>query len=214
VSDLPQDEQLGFDIEVDEESTAEHAHAPAAEEPEAVTAEASVDPEGDESDGDEDDVDADADGDASGDDDDGGSRIARLDWDGDSVDASDALLDRAYAYGMYVNLGRALPDVRDGLKPVQRRIVHAMDELGGRAGRPYQKSALTVGHVIGNYHPHGDSAVYDAMVRETAVRFTGGAEYKDSSRHYYEIAHQEYLRAIERDLQRLESMSGALVSAR
>ena len=66
---------------------------------------------------------------------------------------------------MYVNLGRALPDVRDGLKPVQRRIVHAMDELGGRAGRPYQKSALTVGHVIGNYHPHGDSAVYDAMVR-------------------------------------------------
>ena len=66
---------------------------------------------------------------------------------------------------MYVNLGRALPDVRDGLKPVQRRIIHAMDELGGRAGRPYQKSALTVGHVIGNYHPHGDSAVYDAMVR-------------------------------------------------
>ena len=56
-------------------------------------------------------------------------------------------------------------DVRDGLKPVQRRIIHAMDELGARAGRPYQKSALTVGHVIGNYHPHGDSAVYDAMVR-------------------------------------------------
>ncbi len=48
---------------------------------------------------------------------------------------------------------------------MQRRIIHAMDELGGRAGRPYQKSALTVGHVIGNYHPHGDSAVYDAMVR-------------------------------------------------
>ena len=68
-------------------------------------------------------------------------------------------------YAMSVIVGRALPDARDGLKPVQRRIIHAMDELGGRAGRPYQKSALTVGHVIGNYHPHGDSAVYDAMVR-------------------------------------------------
>jgi DNA gyrase subunit A len=166
VSDEPQDEQLGFDIEVDEESTAEHAHAPATEEPAAVVADASVDAEVDEPDGGDEDGEG-GDGDASGDDDDddGGSRIARLDWDGDSVDASDALLDRAYAYGMYVNLGRALPDVRDGLKPVQRRIVHAMDELGGRAGRPYQKSALTVGHVIGNYHPHGDSAVYDAMVR-------------------------------------------------
>jgi DNA gyrase subunit A len=166
VSDEPQDEQLGFDIEVDEESTAEHTHAPATEEPAAVVADASVDAEGDEPDGGDEDGEG-GEGDASGDDDDddGGSRIARLDWDGDSVDASDALLDRAYAYGMYVNLGRALPDVRDGLKPVQRRIVHAMDELGGRAGRPYQKSALTVGHVIGNYHPHGDSAVYDAMVR-------------------------------------------------
>ena len=166
MSDAPQDEQLGFDIEVDEESTAEHAHAPAAEEPAAVVADASVDAEVDEPDGGDEDGEG-GEGDASGDDDDddGGSRIARLDWDGDSVDASDALLDRAYAYGMYVNLGRALPDVRDGLKPVQRRIVHAMDELGGRAGRPYQKSALTVGHVIGNYHPHGDSAVYDAMVR-------------------------------------------------
>lgn len=166
MSDAPQDEQLGFDIEVDEESTAEHAHAPATEEPAAVVADASVDAEGDEPDGGDEDGEG-GEGDASGDDDDddGGSRIARLDWDGDSVDASDALLDRAYAYGMYVNLGRALPDVRDGLKPVQRRIVHAMDELGGRAGRPYQKSALTVGHVIGNYHPHGDSAVYDAMVR-------------------------------------------------
>jgi DNA gyrase subunit A len=55
--------------------------------------------------------------------------------------------------------------VRDGLKPVQRRIVFAMDEIGARAGRAYVKSALTVGQVIGNYHPHGDGAVYDAMVR-------------------------------------------------
>jgi DNA gyrase/topoisomerase IV subunit A len=110
-------------------------------------------------------VEAEADGDDGDDGDDGGPSMARLEWEGDRVDASDALLERALAYGMYVNLGRALPDVRDGLKPVQRRIIHAMDELGARAGRPFQKSALTVGHVIGNYHPHGDSAVYDAMVR-------------------------------------------------
>ena len=110
-------------------------------------------------------VEVDAAADDGGDDDGDGGGIARLDWEGDAIDASDALLERALSYGMYVNLGRALPDVRDGLKPVQRRIIHAMDELGARAGRPYQKSALTVGHVIGNYHPHGDSAVYDAMVR-------------------------------------------------
>jgi DNA gyrase subunit A len=66
---------------------------------------------------------------------------------------------------MYVNKGRALPDIRDGLKPVQRRIVYSMDEIGARAGRSYVKSAQVVGHVIGNYHPHGDGAVYDAMVR-------------------------------------------------
>jgi DNA gyrase subunit A len=100
-----------------------------------------------------------------GDGDDGSDRVVHLAWDGDTVDASDAMRDRALAYGMYVNKGRALPDVRDGLKPVQRRIVFAMDEIGARAGRAYVKSALTVGQVIGNYHPHGDGAVYDAMVR-------------------------------------------------
>ena len=62
-------------------------------------------------------------------------------WDGDVVDAAEAMLDRALAYGMYVNKGRALPDIRDGLKPVQRRILHSMDEIGARAGRPYVKSA-------------------------------------------------------------------------
>ena len=60
---------------------------------------------------------------------------------------------------------RAIPDVRDGLKPVQRRIIVAMDDLGLRSDRKYSKSAKTVGTVIGNYHPHGDTAVYDAMVR-------------------------------------------------
>ena len=135
-----------------------------------------------------DDRDVEAPAEGGGDDD---RRIARLDWDGDSIDASDALLERAYAYGMYVNLGRALPDVRDGLKPVQRRIIHAMDELGGRAGRPYQKSALTVGHVIGNYHPHGDSAVYDAMVR-MAQNFVLNVPLVDGQGNWGSVGPKEY----------------------
>jgi DNA gyrase subunit A len=68
-------------------------------------------------------------------------------------------------YAMSVIVGRALPDVRDGLKPVQRRILYAMHELGNEYGKPYKKSARIVGDVIGKYHPHGDSAVYDALVR-------------------------------------------------
>ncbi|MCP4132799.1 MAG: DNA gyrase subunit A [bacterium] len=68
-------------------------------------------------------------------------------------------------YSMSVIVGRALPDVRDGLKPVHRRILHAMNERAWRSDRPYVKSAKIVGEVIGNYHPHGDSAVYDTMVR-------------------------------------------------
>jgi DNA gyrase subunit A len=86
-------------------------------------------------------------------------------WDGEQVDYSDAMLTRGRSYGSYVNTARALPDVRDGLKPVQRRIIVAMDDLGNRSDRRYSKSAKTVGHVIGTYHPHGDTAVYDAMVR-------------------------------------------------
>src|SRR5690554_4069756 len=68
-------------------------------------------------------------------------------------------------YAMSVIVSRALPDVRDGLKPVHRRILHAMNELGMTADKPYKKSARIVGDVIGKYHPHGDAAVYDAMVR-------------------------------------------------
>ena len=68
-------------------------------------------------------------------------------------------------YAMSVIVGRALPDVRDGLKPVHRRILHAMNVRAWRSDRPYVKSAKIVGEVIGNYHPHGDAAVYDAMVR-------------------------------------------------
>ena len=67
-------------------------------------------------------------------------------------------------YAMYVILDRALPNVGDGLKPVQRRILYAMSELGLDATSKYKKSARTVGDVIGKFHPHGDSAAYEAMV--------------------------------------------------
>src|SRR5688572_15875185 len=68
-------------------------------------------------------------------------------------------------YAMSVIIGRALPDVRDGLKPVHRRVLFAMQDLGNVYNRPYKKSARIVGDVIGKYHPHGDAAVYDTMVR-------------------------------------------------
>ena len=68
-------------------------------------------------------------------------------------------------YAMSVIIGRALPDVRDGLKPVHRRVLWAMNELGNTYNKPYKKSARIVGDVIGKYHPHGDTAVYDTIVR-------------------------------------------------
>ncbi|MBX3346471.1 MAG: DNA gyrase subunit A [Nitrospira sp.] len=68
-------------------------------------------------------------------------------------------------YAMSVIVGRALPDVRDGLKPVHRRILHGMNEMGLASNRPYRKSAKIVGEIMGNYHPHGDSAIYDTLVR-------------------------------------------------
>jgi DNA gyrase subunit A len=68
-------------------------------------------------------------------------------------------------YAMSVIIGRALPDVRDGLKPVHRRILYGMYEQGNTAGRAYKKSARIVGDVMGKYHPHGDTAIYDAVVR-------------------------------------------------
>lgn len=75
------------------------------------------------------------------------------------------LKDAYLSYAMSVIVGRALPDVRDGLKPVHRRIIFAMHELGNSYSKAYKKSARTVGDVIGKYHPHGDTAVYDALVR-------------------------------------------------
>src|SRR6266508_3650732 len=68
-------------------------------------------------------------------------------------------------YAMSVIVGRALPDARDGLKPVHRRVLYAMWVNGNRAGRPYVKCANIVGRVMGDYHPHGDTAIYDTLVR-------------------------------------------------
>ena len=68
-------------------------------------------------------------------------------------------------YAMSVIVGRALPDVRDGLKPVHRRILYGMHSLGITPDKPHKKSARIVGEVMGKYHPHGDSSIYDAMVK-------------------------------------------------
>ena len=81
------------------------------------------------------------------------------------VNIEDELKQSYLDYAMSVIIGRALPDVRDGLKPVHRRVLFAMHELGNDWNKPYKKSARVVGDVIGKYHPHGDSAVYDTIVR-------------------------------------------------
>ena len=81
------------------------------------------------------------------------------------VNLEDEMRQSYLDYAMSVIVGRALPDVRDGLKPVHRRILHAMRELGNDWNKSYKKSARVVGDVIGKYHPHGDNAVYDALVR-------------------------------------------------
>lgn len=77
----------------------------------------------------------------------------------------DVVGDRFGRYSKYIIQDRAIPDVRDGLKPVQRRILYAMYDAGNTPDKPYRKSAKTVGDVMGNYHPHGDSSIYDGMVR-------------------------------------------------
>ena len=83
----------------------------------------------------------------------------------EKVDIEDSIKTSYLDYSMSVIIGRALPDARDGLKPVHRRILYAMNDLGVGSKSPYKKSARIVGDVIGKYHPHGDTAVYDALVR-------------------------------------------------
>jgi DNA gyrase subunit A len=82
-----------------------------------------------------------------------------------NVEIESEMQDSYLSYAMSVIIGRALPDIRDGLKPVHRRILYAMQDMGMRSNSPYKKSARIVGEVLGKYHPHGDTAVYDAMVR-------------------------------------------------
>ncbi len=82
-----------------------------------------------------------------------------------SVDINSEMREAYLQYSMSVIVGRALPDVRDGLKPVHRRVLYAMKDLGNTHDKPFKKSARVVGDVIGKYHPHGDIAVYDTMVR-------------------------------------------------
>ena len=81
------------------------------------------------------------------------------------VNIEDEMRSSYIDYAMTVIVSRALPDVRDGLKPVHRRILYAMNDTGMRPNSPYRKSARLVGEVLGKYHPHGDTSVYDAMVR-------------------------------------------------
>src|SRR5437016_2478732 len=81
------------------------------------------------------------------------------------IDIDREMQDAYLDYAMSVIVARALPDARDGLKPVQRRILYAMYDMGLRADSSYKKSARIVGEVLGKYHPHGDSAVYEAMAR-------------------------------------------------
>jgi DNA gyrase subunit A len=91
------------------------------------------------------------------------------------VKIEDELKQSYMDYAMSVIVGRALPDVRDGLKPVHRRVLFAMNELNNDWNKAYKKSARVVGDVIGKYHPHGDSAVYDTIVRmaqDFSLRYT------------------------------------------
>ena len=91
------------------------------------------------------------------------------------LNIEDELKKSFISYAMAVIVTRALPDVRDGLKPVHRRILYSVNEMGITPDKPYRKSARIVGDVLGKYHPHGDTSVYDAMVRlaqDFSIRYT------------------------------------------
>jgi DNA gyrase subunit A len=86
-------------------------------------------------------------------------------YSGPSIDITAEMKTSFIDYAMSVIISRAIPDLRDGLKPVHRRILFAMHETNNTHDKPYRKSARPVGDVMGQYHPHGDSAIYDALVR-------------------------------------------------
>ncbi len=117
-------------------------------------------------------------------------------------------------YSMSVIVGRALPDVRDGLKPVHRRVLYGMSELGNNSNKPYKKSARIVGEVMGKYHPHGDKAIYDTMVRmaqDWAMRYkmidgqgNFGSEDGDppAAMRYTEVRMQKFAEAMLEDIEK------------
>ena len=91
------------------------------------------------------------------------------------VSIEDEIRDSYMTYAMSVIVSRALPDVRDGLKPVHRRILYSMSEMGLRSDKPFKKCGRIVGDVLGKFHPHGDQSIYDALVRlaqEFSMRYT------------------------------------------
>jgi len=92
---------------------------------------------------------------------------ARAEWHGPQIDIAQEMKTAYLDYAMSVIVARAIPDLRDGLKPVHRRILHAMNETGNTHDKPYRKSSRPVADTMGKYHPHGDSAIYDALVRMT-----------------------------------------------
>ena len=92
-----------------------------------------------------------------------GEKPQRPEYHGPNVDIVDEMKTAYLDYAMSVIVSRAIPDLRDGLKPVHRRILYAMHETSNGHDKPYRKSARPVGDVMGKYHPHGDSAIYDAM---------------------------------------------------
>ena len=94
-----------------------------------------------------------------------GTTPDRPTWHGPQIDISAEMKTAYLDYAMSVIVSRAIPDLRDGLKPVHRRILFAMQESGNTHDKSYRKSARPVGDTMGKYHPHGDSAIYDALVR-------------------------------------------------
>ncbi|MDB5658260.1 MAG: gyrase subunit, partial [Cypionkella sp.] len=89
----------------------------------------------------------------------------RMHHDGPQIDIAAEMKTAYLDYAMSVIVSRAIPDLRDGLKPVHRRILFAMHEVGNTPDKPYRKSSRPVADTMGKYHPHGDSAIYDALVR-------------------------------------------------
>lgn len=98
-----------------------------------------------------------------------------------NMSLEDIMGERFGRYSKYIIQDRALPDIRDGLKPVQRRILYSMNKDGNTFDKSYRKSAKSVGNIMGNFHPHGDSSIYDAIVRSSPMIAASMAIFSRSS---------------------------------